>query len=356
MANNVFSAAPAIIEVTRGTMVESRHRVHGVVADAAGQIVHSWGETEMEIYPRSSIKPLQALALVETGAAEHWGLMDERIALACASHSGSLAHTMAVEAWLDDLSLGEGDLECGAHMPRDEEAAHGLIRRGSGPCRLHNNCSGKHAGFLTTALHMGEPTAGYIDADHPVQQRLYRALGEMGDCDMSATARGADGCGIPVYGMPLAALARAVARMADPKAAGLGAVRAAAAERIVQSMTKHNFMVSGRGRFDHAVMTAGIGVAKRTGVPVFATKTGAEAVHVAILPAAGTRPALGVAVKAEDGEKRATDTMMAHLLDFLGRFDDDARGAMAPFLDMRVTNAEGRPVGTVRPQMGWNRS
>jgi L-asparaginase II len=350
MVNSVISDAPVTVEVTRGTLVESRHRVHAVVCDGSGAVVHAWGAPEMEIYPRSAIKPLQTLALIETGAADRWRLTDERIALACASHSASEAHNMAVEAWLDDLGLSEGDLECGAQMPADELAARALIRRGAQPTRIHNNCSGKHAGFLATALHMGEDTHGYIGHDHPVQQRLYAVLSEMGGADLSETARGVDGCGIPVYGMPLAALARAMARMADP-AASLTGVRAQAAERIVQSMAKHNFMVSGRGRLDHAAMSAGIGVAKRTGAKVFATKTGAEAVHAAILPEQG----LGVAVKAEDGTKRASDTLMAHLLNFLGALDGGGRSDMAPFLETTILNAAGEPVGAVRPEAGWDR-
>lgn len=351
MTKSIHSPNPAIIEVTRGTLVESRHRVHAVVADATGTVVHAWGDGELEIFPRSAIKPLQTLALIETGAADHWRLTDERIALATASHSASAAHIMAVEAWLDDIGRGEDDLECGAHMPTDETAAHRLIKQGAAPTRLHNNCSGKHTGFLATALHMGEDIHGYTGADHPVQQRLYQTLMDMGGAALSGTGRGVDGCGIPVYGMPLSALARAMAKMADPAKAGLGAVRSAAAQRIVQSMAKHNFMVSGRGRLDHAAMTAGIGVAKRTGAPVFATKTGAEAVHAAILPGLG----LGVAVKAEDGTKRASDSMMANVLNFLGAFDDGARVDMAPFLEMTVVNAEGAPVGAVRPQAGWDR-
>jgi len=351
MVKNVHSAQPVTVEVTRGTLVESRHRVHAVVADAAGNLVHAWGDAEMEIYPRSAIKPLQTLALIETGTADHWRLTDERIALATASHSASAAHVMAVEAWLGEIGMAEGDLECGAQMPTDDMAMRALIKRGEAPCRLHNNCSGKHAGFLATALYLGEDTHGYTAADHPVQQRLYQALVEMGGTDLSDSGRGVDGCGIPVYGMPLAALARAMARMADPAAAGLGPVRAAAAKRIVRSMVRHNFMVSGRGRFDHAAMTAGINVAKRTGAPVFATKTGAEAVHAAILPGLG----LGVAVKAEDGAKRASDTLTAHLLDFLGAFDDGARADMAPFLDMPIVNAEGKPVGEVRPEADWDK-
>lgn len=349
MAANLFKAAPITVEVTRGTMVEGRHRCHAVVMDARGEARHAWGDPDLVIYPRSAIKPVQALALIETGAADHWRLTDERIALSAASHTGAPAHIMAVEAWLDDLRLSGDDLECGAHMPTDEDAARALIRRGEAPCRLHNNCSGKHTGFLATALHLGEDTHGYVEAAHPVQKRLYVALEEMGGADLSGTGRGIDGCGIPVYGMPLKALALSMARMADP--AGLGAARAGAAGRIVQSMAKHNFMVSGRGRFDTVAMTAGNNAAKRTGAKVFATKTGAEAVHAAILPGLG----LGVALKVEDGAKRASDLMMAHLLAFLGVLDDGARGDLADFLETPIANAAGLPVGAVRPEPGWDK-
>ena len=350
MSKSILSSDPIILEVHRGTMVESRHRCHAVICNAVGDVVHAWGDTTLSIFPRSAIKPMQALALIETGAAQHFHLNDERIALAAASHAASQAHVMAVEAWLQDLGLGEAHLECGAHMPYDDRAAHGMIKRGEAPCRLHNNCSGKHTGFLATALYMGEDTRGYLAIDHPVQRRLYQALSELADADLGETARGVDGCGIPVYGMALKGLALAAARMADPS--GLGTVRQLAAARIVTAMAKHNFMVSGRGRFDTVAMTAGAGVAQRTGAGLFATKAGAEAVHTAILPDLG----LGVAIKIEDGAKRASDAMMAHLLKFLGVLDDAAVDQLTGYLAMPITNAAGDRVGTVRPQEGWDRA
>ncbi|MEK9725939.1 MAG: asparaginase, partial [Rhodospirillaceae bacterium] len=204
------------VEVTRGDLLESRHACLVVIADSSGAIVDSWGEAGREIYPRSAIKPLQALPLLETGAAEAFGLSDAEVALACASHMGEPMHRDAVRAWLGRVGLGVDDLECGPHAPTDEAAAAEIIRRGVEPDRSFNNCSGKHSGFLTTARHLGEPTAGYLGIDHPVQLRLRHVLEDLGGADLSGTARGIDGCGIPVYGMPLAALARAAARMADP--------------------------------------------------------------------------------------------------------------------------------------------
>jgi len=324
---------PLMIEVTRGAMVESRHRGHCVVTDRHGTVRHVWGEAAKIIYPRSAIKPVQALALIETGAADAYGLSDAELALATASHGASPEHTELAAGWLKRIGLGCQDLECGGHEPMDQPTARQMIRRDEPPGPIHNNCSGKHAGFLTTAKHLGEPLAGYIGADHPVQRRLAAILAEMGDCDLSQAPTGTDGCGIPVYGMPLRAMATALARMADPKA--LSPERRAAAGRIIAAMTAHPRLVAGPGRFDTLVMEA----AKCQVV----VKTGAEGVYGGILPEAG----LGIALKIEDGAKRAAEVAMAAVLKHLGMLGGEG------FLEASVLNAKGIGVGTVRMQDGW---
>jgi len=329
---------PLTIEVTRGDMVESRHRAAAVVMDAAGKSLHSWGDVGRLVYPRSAIKPLQALALIETGAAEHFRLGDAEIALASASHSGTPAHTDAVARWLARLGLSERDIECGAHPPMDEEAARALARAGGAPGRLHNNCSGKHAGFLSTALHLGEPTAGYVKADHPVQRRLKRILVEMGGADLAHAPTGIDGCGIPVYGMPLTGLARALAGMADGDR--LAPTRGGAVKRIVAAMTKQPVMIAGRERFDTRAMQAA--------PDAFVAKGGAEGVHVAIVPGLG----LGVALKVDDGAKRAAEVAMAAVLNFLGVLTD---ASAEPFVQTPVVNAAGDRVGVVRMAKDWRK-
>ncbi len=348
MPAEIHKSEPLIVEVVRGAMVESRHRVHVAVLNADGDVVHGWGDVDKEIYPRSAIKPLQALPLLETGAAGRFRLTDERIALACASHSGAPAHVMAVEAWLGDLGMTGDDLECGAQRPYDDQAADAMIKRGETPCRIHNNCSGKHSGFLTTSKHLGEDRHGYLDIAHPVQKRLYGVLSELGETDMAATGRGVDGCGIPVYGMALKSMALAMAKMANPR--GLGETRKSAAERIVHSMAKHNYMVAGRARFDTAAMTAGVNAARRAGSSIFVTKAGAEATHAAILPGQG----LGAALKAEDGAKRASDTVMANLLTFLGCLDKPGEGELAGFLAPVLRNWEGVEIGALKLEAGWS--
>lgn len=324
---------PLICEITRGTMVESRHRVHAVVMGPGG--VHGqWGDPALMLYPRSAIKFLQALPLVESGAADKVGADERELALSAASHSGAPDHVAAVRAWLERMGLGEGNLGCGPHLPYDEEAAHDLIRSGGAPCRLHNNCSGKHTGFLATARHLGEDLDGYLDIAHPVQTRLYDILGEFSGESLSGTGRGIDGCGIPVYGMTLEGLARAVQRLARPD--GVGAVRAAAIERMLNAITTHPYFVAGRARFDTDVMIAGKGR--------LATKSGAEGVHIAL----DRKTGIGVALKTEDGSKRAADMAMGWLLTHLGLLEDTGDAAVKAHLAPVIPNAAGDAVGTIR--------
>jgi L-asparaginase II len=327
------------VEVIRGDLVESRHRGIAAVIDAHGEVVHAWGDIDRHIYPRSAIKPLQALPLIETGAAENFNLSEPEIAISCASHNGEPHHADVVSGWLRRIGLGADDLECGRHLPYDEESTHSLIRSGKSATNLNSNCSGKHTGFLTTAVHAGEPTRGYIGPDHPVQQRLETVLSEMSGIDLSGTERGADGCGIPVIGMPLSAMALALARMANPE--NLAPPRAAAAKRITTAMMAHPYNVAGRNRFDTIAMQAAPGR--------FAVKTGAEAVHAGIVPELG----LGIALKIDDGSKRAADVAMAAILQFLGLLDGAAETKMADLLEASIHNIPGERVGSVRMAEGW---
>jgi len=322
---------PLIVEVTRGDMVESRHRGHCVVADRTGASVHAWGDGDLMVYPRSAIKPLQALALIETGAAEACQLSATELALAAASHSATPDHVDAVSRWLERMGLSEFDLECAGHDPKCRDADKALIRARTAPGALYNNCSGKHAGFLATALHMGEPTKGYSGPGHPVQQRMLAILSAMGGVDLAATPRGVDGCGIPVIGMPLTAMARALARMADGK--DLDATRAGACSRIIAAMTAHPNMVAGPGRFDTVTMRLGGGA--------FVVKAGAEGVYAGIVPGLG----LGVALKIADGAKRAAEVAMAAVLEHLGVLD--------PMPETPVLNAAQAKVGVIRMASDW---
>lgn len=312
---------PVLVELTRGDLVESIHRGAIAIADTTG-IRLAIGDVESPVYPRSSLKPIQALPLLESGAAEAFGLGDEEIALACASHSGEPMHTERVAAWLSRIGLGESDLACGAHPPRYDPVWQAMIKRGETPTRIHNNCSGKHSGFLTVARHWDIATKGYEHHDHPVQQAVAAALSEL--TGLGELPWGVDGCAAPNFALPVSAFARAFAQFADP--VGLSSERRNAAARIVRAMTAHPELVSGTGRSCAILMRAAQGRA--------AVKAGAEGYYAGIVPELG----LGIALKIDDGTGRASETAIAFVLEALGQLGDDAAAraqAHAPVLNTR---------------------
>ena len=269
--------APLAVTVTRGGIVESRH--HGTVAvvDTSGEVRIGWGDIKRPIFPRSAIKALQALAVIETGAADAIAASDAEIALMCSSHNGETPHVDGAAEILARSGLGEGDLECGAHWPMYDEAARALAISGGVPTQLHNNCSGKHAGMLAVAKTLGAPTKGYIQVTHPVQQRILGILEAMTGCDLSGAPRSPDGCSVPTWAVPLENLAYAFARFGRPKS--LPPARAAAADRIRKAVQAHPFMVAGTGRYGTEMM-------QRLGDRVF-IKDGAEGVFCACVPDMG---------------------------------------------------------------------
>ncbi|TVR99031.1 MAG: asparaginase [Rhodospirillales bacterium] len=332
-------ANPVLVEATRGDRVESAHRGAAAVADADGVIVAAVGDVDRPVFTRSAVKPLQVLPLLETGAAERFAVTDEEIALACASHAGEPDHVNRIGGWLARLGLSESALVCGPHPPLSEAQVHALIRRGQAPSRLHNNCSGKHTGFLTTTLHLREPITGYAGPVHPAQLRVRRTLAQMGGCDLNDSHIAIDGCGVPTFAMPLAALARAMAVLAVP--ARLGRLRALAARRVVAAMTAHPFLVGGSGRFDTAIMEAAAGSV--------VVKAGAEGVHVAAVPALG----LGIAVKIDDGARRAADAAIAALLLRYAEPAAELRVRLAHFVETALRNTQDVRIGTLRAARGW---
>lgn len=297
--------AEIMVEIWRGPLAESLHRGHAVVCDAAGRIHAAWGDPEHLILPRSSVKMLQALPLLESGAADAAGLTAEHLALACASHQGAPIHTTRVLRWLADLGLSEHDLRCGVHPPQDDTTRHGLICASHAPGQVHNNCSGKHAGFLTLARHLGAGPE-YVDPDHPVQRAARAAFEDM--TGAPSPGFGIDGCSAPNFACTLHGLARAMARMAAAREDDADA-RSRAAARLVAAMRAHPDLVAGEGRACTELMRAAGGRV--------ALKTGAEAVFTAILPDAG----LGIALKIEDGATRASECAIAAILVRLGALD-----------------------------------
>ncbi|MCY4336197.1 MAG: asparaginase [Litoreibacter sp.] len=295
-------SAEQMVEIWRGEHLESLHRGHAVVCHEGGDIVASWGDPEKLIYPRSSYKMLQALPLVESGAAQQFKLKPADLALACASHSGAAIHTDHVTSWLGHLGLTEDAFHCGPQEPFDKGARDALIRAEETPCRRHNNCSGKHCGFLTLSQHLGVDL-DYVALDHPVQKAVKTVIEEM--TGVAIPGHGIDGCSAPNYLTTVKGLARAMARMtkdgSDP--------RSKASRALIEAMMAHPEKVAGEGRACTELMRAAGGAA--------AIKTGAEGVYVGILP----EQQLGVAIKIEDGASRAAEAAIAGLLIKFGALD-----------------------------------
>lgn len=318
---------PVLVNASRGEMIENRHRGAIAVCDPKGRLVHAWGDVEALVYPRSAIKPLQAIPLVESGAADHFRLGDAEIALACSSHNAEPEHTDAVQNWLAGISLEEDALECGAHAPLHVKTAESLLINGIEPGKIHNNCSGKHTGMLTTSRFMEEETRCYIEREHPAQQRWFDVVGEMSDLDMRALPWNYDGCGIPVIAMPLKAIATAFARVAVP--ADLPATRGAAVDRITAAIASNPFMVAGTGRLCTEIMTL-------TGRRVL-VKTGADGVYTAILQDQG----LGVALKIDDGTGAAAEVAILALLQHLQALHPDDRAQLEQRCRVPIRNTRG---------------
>lgn len=299
-----MSNAEKLVEVWRGPILESQHRGHAVISDAKGEIRASWGDPDLVFLPRSSSKMLQALPLIESGAADKFQLTPKHLALACASHQGAAIHTDVVANWIDTLGLQDSDFLCGAHEPDDRDAREALIRAGEMPCQIHNNCSGKHAGFLTLAQHLGA-APDYTAIDNPVQLAAREAFEDLTESRLKEY--GIDGCAAPNFATTMKSLAHAMAKMAAGETGS--DVRNKAATRLISAMAQYPELVAGEKRACTEMMRAMGGRV--------AIKTGAEAVFVAILPDQG----LGVAVKIEDGGTRAAEAVIASLLVQLGVLD-----------------------------------
>ncbi|HKJ01518.1 MAG TPA: asparaginase [Longimicrobiales bacterium] len=320
----------SVIEVVRGDMVESRHRVHVAVVDAGGRLLASVGDPASVIGYRSAAKPFQALPLVEDGVVERFGLTREELALCCASHEGEDAHVEGARSILAKAGLDESALRCGPHPPFSDAASRALGARGEEPGRIHNNCSGKHAGMLALAVAHGWEPEGYHRAEHPVQRRMLEEIVRWTGLGASQVGTAVDGCGVVCFGVPLHAMAGSFARFAA------SAYRGEAAGRIVEAMVAHPFMVGGTRRACTEVM-------ERTGPRAF-VKLGAEGVYGGGLPARG----LGFAIKVTDGARRAVEVALVRVLEGLGALDDDDLEALARWRRPPVRNTLGDVVGEVR--------
>jgi L-asparaginase II len=317
--------------VRRGALVESVHRGRLAVCDPEGNVLEAVGDPEAYIYARSSAKPFQALPLVLSGAAEAFGLTDEELAVACASHNAEEPHLAAVRSILEKACLTEDDLQSGAHLPLYEPEADKLIRSGEDPRPIHGNCSGKHAGMLAVCVHEGYETATYRDPGHPLQRRILGLIAEVCGLREDEVLIAGDNCGVPAFALPLRSLATGLARVATRNA--LPDELALAALRIGDAMREHPFMVAGTGRFDTDLM-------RSTDLLV---KGGAEAVL-----AVGSRDGWGMVLKISDGALRGVRPVALAAL--------GGMGVEVPEAVSDVRGLHGEKVGEIWPlnqAPGW---
>jgi L-asparaginase II len=320
---------PVMVESTRGHFVETKHRGVAAVVDSLGHVIRSWGSIYDPVFGRSSLKLIQALPLIESGAADAYGLTEEEIALSVASHHGEAMHVKVLEEWLHKLGKDERILECGVHKPYQS----GKPSFTDKPSQLHNACSGKHLGFLTTALHRKEPPEGYIAKDHPAQRRVEQTLGEMTRVDILHAPHGIDGCGIPAFAIPLYNIALAMARFADPT--HLHYPRQKAIHRILEAIKAHPEMIEGTDGFDTKVM-------KLTQGNVI-SKGGAAGVQIGIIPSLG----FGIALKIDDGNTKAKEVAFLAILKTLGVLSEDQYESLNPRAP--ILTHKGKTAGFLHP-------
>jgi L-asparaginase II len=340
--NQQIPIAEPLVEVTRGAITESRHRGHVVAVAPDATIVSYLGTPENVTFLRSSAKPFQALPLLVSGAADHFGFSDQEVALACASHSGEPIHTEVVASMLRKIGLGPDALKCGTHEPFSSEVARRLHDLGEQPNVLQNNCSGKHAGMLALAKYLGAPTKTYDSPENPVQLAIGRVVAEFAGVVVEDLSVGIDGCGVPVFGVTVKAMALAYARLVAPPEE-LNEPTRSACQRIVRVMSAYPELIGGTTeRLDTEIMRAAPGR--------LVSKVGAEGVYTAgIVPCKEWPRGLGLALKIEDGDDhRARPTVVIEALRQLGVLRDESLEAVARYAFFPVRNRRGEVVGEIR--------
>jgi L-asparaginase II len=338
-----LAVVPAsLVEVWRGPIVESRHRGHLTAVDGSGRTVAELGSPETVTYVRSSGKPFQAVPVIASGAADRFGFTEQEIAIACGSHSGEAIHVETVRSMLGKIGLDESALRCGVHEPFSAEVARELARRDQAPNVLQNNCSGKHTAMLALALHVGAPTGSYDDWSNSVQQAIAKTVAQFSDVPVEKMAIGVDGCGVPVFGVSVRAMALMYARLASPPA-GFDAGTRDACKRIIKAMIDFPEMVGGtKNRLDTELIKAGEGR--------LISKIGAEGVYtVSVLPCDEWPDGLGLALKIEDGDDhRARPPAVIEALRQLNVLSERELVALASYSPTVIRNRRGERVGEAR--------
>ncbi|HUS84299.1 MAG: asparaginase [Anaerolineales bacterium] len=339
-----------MVDISRGGIVESSHQVAAVVADVHGEVLARWGNVNFVTFLRSSAKPFQGMPLVASGAAAHFELSEQELAVVCASHAGTDEHIQVTNSILRKIGLSEADLRCGTHIPFDNETSEALILAGEKPSPIRHNCSGKHAGMLAVACYLKAPIQTYLEPDHPVQQQILHNFSEMVSMAAADIIIGIDGCSAPNFAVPLRNAATAYARLMDP--GQFSTSRAESCRAIVSAMTAYPEMISGEGRFDTLLMQV-------TSAQLL-SKGGAEGFQGIGIPPeslSSGSPALGVALKVLDGDlgSRARSVATIAVLEALGILPAEERRQLKQFDSRPMLNQSGLRVGEIRsPQAVWD--
>src|ERR1043166_1887410 len=342
-SESVNRAPVPLVEVWRGPIVESIHRGHLVAVDPSGETIVELGAPDMVTYFRSSSKAFQVIPVVASGAADRFGFTEKEIALACGSPRGEKMHVDAAQSMLEKIGLDESALKCGTHEPFSVEVARDLIRNQQEPRALQNNCSGKHAAMLALAKHLGALTENYYELNNPVQQAVAKVVSQFCDVAIDELKIGIDGCGVPVFGLPVRAMALGYARLISPDDKFDAATRDAC-RRIINAMIKFPEMIGGsKDRLDTELIKAGKGR--------LISKIGAEGVYtVGVLPNREWPKGLGLALKIDDGDdRRARPPAVIEALKQLNVIAGDDLAALAEYSPIPITNRRGEPVGEIRP-------
>lgn len=338
-----FEGYIPLVELTRGGIVECIHFGAFAVVDSSGNLLASAGDPNLKTFPRSSMKPFQALPFVESGGPEHFGFTEEELAIICASHAGTDKHVAVLKSIHQKVGLQESDLQCGVHWPSDRVTVEAMRQRGEQPTPYRHNCSGKHSGMLAQAKLRGLPLETYLDPAHPIQQAIRQTMAEMSDLREEDLIRGTDGCSAPVYALPLRNFAFAVAQLCDPTQ--LNALRQTACRKITHAMMSYPEMIAGPGKLDTLLMQVMQGKA--------VVKGGAEGYQmIGLMPGAlkAGSPGIGIAIKFSDGDpsRRATDTFVTALLSVFGFQQEMAAEGLHEVTDPTLRNWRGLVIGERR--------
>jgi len=341
-----------VVELRRANLVENLYRGDIAVVDAQGRLLFSTGDSGKVTYWRSAAKPIQALPLLTSGAADAFGFTDSELSIMAASHSGEPIHVQTVAGALRRAGLMPNLLQCGVHAPTDQESAQALQAAGQEPTVLHNNCSGKHAGMLALATYLGLPLHDYLAFDSELQQLILKSVAEVVGLPVQAIQLGVDGCGVPVFGMPLLNMAVAFARLAHPEAAsGQSAI---GLRRMRDAMIRFPYHVAGRHRICTELMTLGHGrfVAKSGAEGVYCVGVLAEAVATSsVLRSAQVTGGIGIAVKAENGDSTTRHMMIVEALRQLDLLTPSDQDSLSHYGPSQIKNHAGRVVGELKPVM-----